>query len=68
MKGEDMRNPDRIEPCCERLAQIWKRVPDWRLGQLLLNLFSEIEDADIFYMEDDKLLNKLDAILTKWRE
>ena len=63
-----MRNSDRIEPCCERLAQIWKRVPDWRLGQLLLNLFSEIEDADIFYMEDDKLLNKLDAILTKWRE
>ena len=68
MKGEDMRNPDRIEPCCERLAQIWKKVPDWRLGQLLLNLFSEMEDADIFFMEDDKLLNRLDAILTKWRE
>ena len=63
-----MRNPNRIQPCCDKLAQSWARVPDWRLGQFLLNLFSEMEDADIFYMEDDELLNKLNAILTEWQK
>lgn len=32
------RNPNRIDPICEALAERWKESPDLRLGQLVCNL------------------------------
>lgn len=63
-----MRDPNRINPCCDQLANLWKQVPDWRLGQLLLNLFSQMSEAEIFYSEDYMLLSKLESTLAKWKE
>ena len=58
-----MRDINRIYPFCERLAKIWReKVPDWRFMQLISNLQSAIGN-DGFYIEDDRLLEILDAYL-----
>ena len=33
-----MRDPERIDPFLEKLGAFWKTVPDWRFGQLIMNL------------------------------
>lgn len=33
-----MRDPERIDPFLEKFAELWKKVPDWRFGQLIMNL------------------------------
>lgn len=46
------RDPDRIDKFLNILSNYWKRVPDWRLGQLLSNLNIK---KDWFYIEDAEL-------------
>jgi len=58
-----MRDPDRIDRILDQLRITWKRVPDWRLGQLVVNV---TERPDPFYVEDDvfeKMLLALDGAL-----
>lgn len=44
----------------ELLAEIWKQAPDLRLGQLLVNAARPSGPVpEIFYMEDDRLLDGL---------
>lgn len=50
-----MRDPARIDRFCQRLAELWKKVPDWRFGQLISNVLGAF-GKDPFYIEDDKLL------------
>ena len=58
-----MRDINRIYPFCERLAKIWsEKVPDWRFMQLISNLQSAIGN-DCFYIEDNHILESLDAYL-----
>ena len=58
-----MRDPKRIDEICETIRKEWHKVPDWRLGQLLVNsLRGHRCYPDLFYVEDDelmKLLNKM---------
>jgi len=47
-----MRDPNRIPEVLELIRQLWEKYPDWRLGQLLVN----VSDTDnIFYVEDDRV-------------
>ena len=47
-----MRDPDRIPVILLLVAKLWAKYPDWRLGQLLVN----VSDTDnIFYVEDDRV-------------
>lgn len=56
-----MRDPNRIDEILKEIKDLWVQVPDWRLGQLLVN----ISGTDhLFYVEDDKLLEQL----TKWKK
>ena len=58
-----MRDINRIYPFCMRLAQIWsEKTPDLRFMQLISNLQSAIGN-DGFYIEDDQILEILDAYL-----
>ena len=58
------RDPERIEEVLYKLGELWKKVPDWRLGQLLYNLKQNIKpDSDIFYLEDNELLKQVDKHL-----
>lgn len=51
-----MRDPSRIIPFCERLAELWSNVPDWRFGQLVSNTLG----TDPFYMEDEDALRSME--------
>lgn len=48
-----MRNVRRIDRILEVLGDYWKLVPDWRLGQLIKNVFG---NNDIFYLEDEQFI------------
>ena len=54
-----MRDPDRIPEVLGALRRAWLAHPDYRLGQLILNLASE---KDPWYMEDDDWLQRLNAL------
>lgn len=51
--GSTMRDPERIDKFCEKLKSEWKRYPDFRFWQMIMNVASEF-DVDPFYVEDDK--------------
>ncbi len=58
-----MRNPNRIDGYCARLAALWKREPDWRFGQLLNNLLGAYytqTKKDIFFPEDEEFFLDLE--------
>lgn len=54
-----MRDPNRIQPFCNELAELWSNWPDLRFGQIMYNIskYLEIEHRkDVFYMEDEELI------------
>lgn len=57
-----MRDPARIYPFLNKIAELWTTVPDWRFGQLVSNL-QKWEDNDLFYVEDDDFLKRLEVML-----
>lgn len=48
-----MRNPDRIDPMLEQIGSIWRKRPDLRLTQLVLNVKPD------YNTEDDELVQRL---------
>ena len=57
-----MRDPKRIDEFMNVLTESWKTFPDWRFGQMMTNFLGFVSsetDADIFYIEDDKMLELL---------
>lgn len=51
-----MRNPERIDEFCSKLAKLWKEnEPDWRFGQLMVNVLNTLP-RDPFYYEEDEML------------
>lgn len=51
-----MRDPERIDRIVERLRILWHKMPDQRLGQLLMNIHRYGYDDDkvsIWQIEDD---------------
>ena len=65
-----MRDPKRIDEFCDLLKEIWKRVPDWRFGQLISNLGRQLEwtPGGFFYAEDEEFMNELARILAKFND
>ena len=51
-----MRDPKRIPEMLSALHELWNYFPDLRLGQLIVSLN---HNQDPFYLEDDKLLEKI---------
>ena len=54
-----MRNSNRIKPYCDTLATIWGMVPDWRLGQFMVNAvltYRIKKGSDPYYVEDEDFL------------
>ena len=50
-----MRKPERLDKFYEELCRIHKKyLSDWRFGQFIFNLISEIGDP--FYYEEDKMI------------
>lgn len=57
-----MRDPKRIDKFCWRLAEAWKKVPDWRFGQLMVNCLGSME-TDPFFPEDDEMIQYIEKYL-----
>lgn len=57
-----MRDINRIDGYCKRLAKIWKKVPDWRFGQLMCNLLGEVytKIGDPFFPEDEEMFTAME--------
>lgn len=60
-----MSDSNRIDEILEELSIYWKMHPDLRLAQIISNAFSNafsirsMRTGDIFFMEDDKILEYL---------
>ena len=55
-----MRDSSRIDYYCDELANLWHKVPDWRLSQLMVNIITAYankhNDIDPFYVEDPEFM------------
>lgn len=67
-----MRDPARIGRIMLKPERAWVRNPDWRLGQLLVNIMltrGQVADtlavSNIFHLEDSRLEDMLDAFLAE---
>lgn len=58
-----MRHPDRIPAVLSELERIWKRHPDWRLGQLVSNLADWAEES-VWDIEEDTLIREIQTHLS----
>ena len=55
-----MRDINRMDNFLSKVKEYWEKVPDWRFMQLICNLQSAC-GSDMFYVEDDKFFEYLDA-------
>lgn len=53
-----MRDPNRISKILDSIKKIWEKYPDMRLGQLICNV---LRDPTLYYVEDDELVEFLNA-------
>lgn len=61
-----MRDQKRIDKFCWRLAEAWKKVPDWRFGQLMSNILGEYYSQtkmDPFFVEDDEFMEFIEKLM-----
>lgn len=67
-----MRDPDRIPMILAAIERRWAEEPDTRLGQLLWNLYRDLDPeagpSPLFNLEDGKLLELLGAETEAERE
>lgn len=66
-----MRSQKRIRPILNKLAHLWARNPDLRLGQLMVKLanhsaeFPNLNWPDMFHIKDSEMEARLDKMLAK---
>lgn len=51
-----MRDRMRIPMILQLIERYWLQVPDWRFGQLIENIKTFAGVDDLFFMEDDELI------------
>lgn len=57
-----MRDPNRIKPFCDELAELWSNWPDLRFGQIMSNIARYVQmehRKDMFFMEEEELMKVL---------
>lgn len=61
-----LRNPERIDSVIDLLRETWKKLPHWRLNQLIINAaaadLTEPSLDEVYRMEDDAMAARLSAI------
>lgn len=64
-----MRDPKRIKPLLMEIEKQWENFPDWRFGQLIENIKRFYGVDDLFFIEDDKMLELIkDFMIEKEKE
>lgn len=57
-----MRDPKRIKPNWQKIAEIHEQFPDWRMGQFMFNVLSLFQE-DPYFLEDDEFIDKIREML-----
>ena len=57
-----MRDPNRIDKVIDAVKEAWKENPEWRLGQLIVNISRAANCSDPFFLEDDRLMGVITAV------
>lgn len=61
----NLRDPDRIEPFMKEVGRIWKEnVPDWRFGQFIENVFTQME-YNYWMLEEPRMLEEIENVFKK---
>ena len=60
-----MRDQNRIDKFCARLAKAWKMFPDQRFGQLMCNILGDMQmnGRDPFFPEEDEMIEYIEKYL-----
>lgn len=61
-----MRDPNRIDRVIETIRRFWHQVPDWRLGQVVVNAARKVDTWDCFFIEDDALETGVKALAAEY--
>ena len=63
-----MRDIKRTRKFCNRLAIAWELLPDWRFGQLIMNIFGRMksEGKDPFFLEDESMIEYIEQYIEKY--
>jgi uncharacterized protein YihD (DUF1040 family) len=64
IKNTTRRDPARIDRVVEKLRVAWKKNPDWRLGQLLVNI-APASEKKLFFIEDDAIETAISGIIAE---
>ena len=56
---KEARDPERIPKILALLEKGWKKNPDLRLGQIFENLKRYMQKENLFYIEDEVIINEL---------
>ena len=59
-----MRDKNRIRPFLNKLGDYWEKVPDWRFGQLIVNVLGTC-NRDPFFYEDDDMMEVFEKFFRK---
>ena len=62
-----MRDVKRIKPLLSKIEILWRECPDLRFGQVVEMIKHEVEQEDIFNVEDDLIEDAVDRLLDKRR-
>ena len=61
-----MRDPKRIRPFLDKLAEAWEKYPDLRFGQLVMDI---VPDSDrLWNCEEGEFLRRLDNFVSRIEE
>lgn len=60
-----MRNPNRIKPFLEKFEKLWNENPDFRFGQLVTIIASEMGYSDIFFPEENQWEKQIEKMYMK---
>ena len=58
-----MRDAKRIDKILKIIAEVWKKNPDLRLGQLLLDA---VNFSYLYYIEDEQLTEELQKFAARY--
>lgn len=59
--GGLMRDPNRIDEIIERLTKVWKKHPNMRLGQMIMNA-EFYAKVSLFFVEDENLVESVEEL------
>ena len=63
-----MRNPARIDEFCDRLKIAWKKLPDVRCGQFIMNCLGSMsaQGRDPFFPEEPEMIEFIEKYAEKY--